>query len=267
MSETKKESASPNGTEAAVRVIDVLLLFTDGPSTLGVTHIARELGLSKAVVHRILQSLVARSALRYVPESRGYRLGPAVVALGARSLRDSDLRRAALPALRRLHDETGETTTLSELVGDERVYIDQLESTQEIRMTVEIGRRFPLYAGASSKAILAELPESVLTAVLAAPPSPTVSGPVPEPARLRAELRQIRERGAAVTSGERQGGAASVAAAVHWADGRVVGAISVCGPTMRFDETACERYVPLVRAAASDVSRALGWHGDPPRTP
>ncbi len=48
------------GTETAGRVIDVLLLFTDGPDELGVSRIARELGLSKAVVHRILQTLVAR---------------------------------------------------------------------------------------------------------------------------------------------------------------------------------------------------------------
>ncbi|GAA3749746.1 DNA-binding IclR family transcriptional regulator [Spinactinospora alkalitolerans] len=261
MSETLRDSATSNGTEAAARVIDVLLLFTDGPSTLGVTHIARELGLSKAVVHRILQSLVSRSALLFDPASRAYRLGPAVVALGARSLRDSDLRRAALPVVRRLHEATDETTTLSELVGTERVYIDQMESTREIRMTVEIGRRFPLHAGASSKAILAELPEPELEAVLAAPLGRLTPETVVDPDRIRAELAAIRARGAAVSGGERQGGASSIASAVRWADGRVVGAISVCGPIMRFDEATCERYVPLVRDAAVDVSRALGWNG------
>ncbi|GAA3737657.1 IclR family transcriptional regulator [Salinactinospora qingdaonensis] len=242
-----------------MRVIDVLLLFTDGPSTIGVTRIARELGLSKAVVHRILQSLVSRSALVFDPATRGYRLGPAVTALGARSLRDSDLRRAALPVLRHLHAETNETTTLSELVGHERVYIEQLESSQEIRMTVEIGRRFPLHAGASSKAILAELPEPALETVLTGAKPALTEQTVIDGDRLRAELATIRERGAATSSGERQTGAASVAAAVRWADGRVVGAISVCGPTMRFDDQTCQRYVPMIREAAREVSRNLGW--------
>src|ERR1700761_1386962 len=94
------------GTEGTSRVADVLLLFTDGPSTLGVTRIARELGLSKAVVHRILQSLTARGMIAYEPSSREYRLGPAIAALGARALRESDLRSAALEVLRGLRDAT-----------------------------------------------------------------------------------------------------------------------------------------------------------------
>lgn len=256
--------ASSSGTEAAERVIDVLLLFAQGPPTLGVTQISRELGLSKAVVHRILQSLVSRSALHHVPETRGYRLGPAAVALGARSLRDSDLRRAALPVLRQLHRDTGETATLSELVGDERVYVDQLESTREIRMSVEIGRRFPLHAGASSKAILAELSDQAIETVLA-------DTLIPDAGRLRRELAEIRARGAAVTGGERRDGAASVASAVRWADGRVVGAVSVCGPIARFGALERRRYTPMVRAAAADVSAALGSsedrHGAHPLTP
>ena len=81
----------PQGTEAAARVADVLLLFTDGPDAWGVSAIARELGLSKAVVHRILQTLVDRRLLVADPATRGYLLGPASAALGARALRESDL--------------------------------------------------------------------------------------------------------------------------------------------------------------------------------
>src|ERR1700760_4560507 len=101
------------GTESTGRVADVLLLFVEGPSTLGVSRIARELGLSKAVVHRILQSLVGRDMVAVDPSTREYRLGPAAAALGARALRDSDLRTLALPQLRALRDETRETVTLS----------------------------------------------------------------------------------------------------------------------------------------------------------
>lgn len=137
--------ADSTGTEAAARVADVLMLFTDGPDFLGVSAIARELDLSKAVVHRILQTLLQRGLIANHPDSRGYSLGPAAAALGARALRESRLRTVAMPVLRELQRATGETTTVSAVVPGGRVYLDQVESAREIKMTVEVGRRFPLH--------------------------------------------------------------------------------------------------------------------------
>ena len=84
-------ATTTDGTEASARVADVLLQFLGGSPSLGVSAIARELGLSKAVVHRILRSLVDRRLLEVDPETRAYGLGPAAVALGARALRDAKL--------------------------------------------------------------------------------------------------------------------------------------------------------------------------------
>lgn len=253
------------GTEAAARVADVLLLFVSGPTALGVSAISRELGLSKAVVHRILRSLASRGLIEADRATRGYRLGPAGAALGARALRDSSLRTAALPVLRRLRDATGETTTLTALVGTARVYLEQCESPQEIKMTVETGRRLSLHAGASSRAILAFLPEAQREAVLHGPMPALTQRTVVDPERLRGELDAVRRDGVSITLGERQPGAGSVAAPVFGFDGEVVGAISVCGPVDRFDPATCARYTPLARSAAAEISHALGWTPDPPQ--
>ncbi|MBO0801580.1 MAG: IclR family transcriptional regulator [Nocardiopsaceae bacterium] len=249
------------GTETAVRVADVLLLFTDGPSTLGVTRISRELGLSKAVVHRILRSLMTRGMIAYVPSSREYRLGPAIAALGARALRESDLRSAALGVLRRLRDETGETATLTSHVLDGRVYLDQFEGRHEIKMTVELGRRFPLHAGSSGKCMLAFLPAAEQERVLAGRLDALTPDTITDPVALRAELARVHARGHAVSAGERQADAGSVAAPVFGLSGDVVGAISVCGPRYRLTADFAERIAPQVRAAASQISRRMGWHG------
>lgn len=247
------------GTEAAARVADVLLMFIRGPGSLGVSAIGRELGLSKAVVHRILKSLVSREVLVLDPVTRGYSLGPSAAALGARALRDSDLRTAAMPVLCRLRDVTGETTTLSELVRDERVYLDQYESAQEIKMTVETGRGYPLHAGASGKAILAFLPRARRDALLQKPLAALTPRTVVDAEQLSRELALVRREYAAFSSGERQYGAGAVAAPVFAVDGAVVGAVSVCGPLDRFDAAAFTRYLPLARDAGAEVSRALGW--------
>ena len=256
--------AEINGTEAAARVADVLLLFTDGPESLGVSAIARQLGLSKAVVHRILRTLTDRGLLVADPVSRGYRLGPASAALGARALRESTLRSAAMPVLRELQRATGETTTISARVPDGRVYLDQVESSQEIKMTVEVGRRFPLHAASSSTCILAFLPPDEQEAVLAGELSTLTSRTVTDVDALRARLGQVRAVGYAHSVGERQSGAASVAAPVFGFDGTAIGAISVCGPADRVDDAARE-----IRSAASvsrgtNRSRALGWRGGLP---
>jgi IclR family transcriptional regulator, acetate operon repressor len=252
------------GTEGAGRVADVLLAFMEGPRSLGVSAVARELDLSKAVVHRILASLVQRGLLSPDPGTRGYHLGPAAAALGARALRESDLRTVAMPVLRDLQRSTGETTTVSAFIPGGRVYLDQVESAREIKMTVELGRRFPLHAGSSSTCILAFLPTDQQEAVLAGPLDRLTTRTVSEEDVLRERIATIRRRGYAMSDGERQEGAGSVAAPVFGVDGGVEGAISVCGPAARVDTAARERFVPLLTQAADAVSRGLGWRGGLP---
>ncbi len=257
----RRPVAQASGTEAADRVADVLSLFTEGPAAVGVSEIARQLDLSKAVVHRILQSLVSRGFVLSDGETREYRLGPAARALGARALRDHDLRRAARDVLRRLRDATRETTTLSELVQLSRVYLDQYESPQEIKMTVEVGRPYPLYAGASSLAMLAHLPLEVQEQALSGELKPLTEATISDPISLRRQLAEVRRRGVATSLGERQAGAASVAAPLFGIDGDVQGSISVCGPISRFTPEITQRYAPLVLAAAQEISRLMGWGG------
>lgn len=266
VAEPKRRTGTSGGTESAGRVADVLDLFTTGPAALGVSQIARELGLGKAVVHRILQSLASRSFVESDPQTRGYRLGPGAVALGARALRDLDLRRAARPVLSRLRDETRETTTLSAAIGGSRVYLDQYESPQEIKMKVELGRPYPLHAGASSRAILAFMPEETRETVIANGLERLTPETVGDPEALRRLLNDTRSTGYSTSRGERQHGAGSVAAPVLGMDGEVAGAISVCGPVSRFDSAAVEWYVPLVCQAAAEISRSLGWAGGNPRS-
>jgi len=243
------------GTTSADRVADVLLAFSAAESSLGVSQIARQLGMSKAVVHRILQSLVARGLLQHNERTHAYGLGPAAVMLGARTLAQMDLRDVARPELMWLRNETQETTTLSLLVNDRRAYIDQFPSPKEIKMTVELGRGYPLHAGASSRVILAHMTPADRERVLTGPLMSLTSETITEEKRLAASLRLVAEKGYATSHGERQSGAGSVAAPVFATGGRVVGAISICGPQYRFDEETVARFIPMAVEAARRISR------------
>ncbi len=253
----RSEEVPGGGTQSAARVGDVLLMFVSDPGPIGVTTIARHLGISKAVVHRILQSLVSRQLLAVDAGRSSYMLGPAVAALGARALQDLDLRVVSQPVLAELQVETEETTTVSLLVGTARVYIDQVVSLREIRMTVELGRTFPLHAGSSGKAILAFAPTELRERILRAPLARLTPETTIDPEGLDRDLDTIHAAGVAVSRGEREQGAASVAAPVFSFDGAVTGAISICGPVTRFDDDAVALFTPLVKAAARRVTNLL----------
>jgi len=242
------------GTEAADRVADVLLLFARSDSPLGVSKIARSLSLSKAVVHRILQSLVSRSLVQVVPGGSTYILGPAAMGLSARAFSQIDVRSVASPILRQLRDVTRETTTLSVLVGNQRIYLDQYESPEEVKMVIEIGPRYPLHSGASSRAILAFLPESLIDDAIR-----QLRGLRPDldEAEYRKNLAEVRERGYATSLNERNTGAASISAPFFDAAGNVMGSISSSGPAFRYAIEEHDEHAALVVDAAKAITQRL----------
>jgi DNA-binding IclR family transcriptional regulator len=247
-------SSSASGTEAADRVADVLLLFARSDDPLRVSHIARSLSLSKAVVHRILQSLVSRSLLQFVPASSTYVLGPAAIGLGTRAWSQLDIRSLASPVLRRLRDDTRETTTLSVLAGQHRIYLDQYESPQEIKMSVEIGPHFPLHSGASSRSILAFLPQPFIDEAVR---QLLISKPELDVEAYLAGLRQVRAQGYAASLNERNTGAASIAAPIFDGAGNVLGSVSSSGPVFRYGQEGHEDHARLVIAAAKAITVTL----------
>jgi len=143
---------------AIERAADVLTLFADAEeATLGVTEIASALGLSKAVVYRILSSFRAKGFVDLDESTRRYSLGPRVLDLGLAYMDRTEIRTIARPEMERLCEETGETVTLSLRTGPTRVYVDQVTPNRDIKMVVRIGQHAPLHAGGSSKAFLAFL--------------------------------------------------------------------------------------------------------------
>lgn len=249
-------------TIAAVeRAADVLLLFSEeNAGVLGVTEIAELTGFSKAVVHRILNSLKASNFITVDPETKRYGLGPAAVSLGLTYLEGLDVRTMARPILAELGRRSNETVTLSIRNGWERSYLDQVVPSVEVRMVVQIGETFPLHAGASSKAMLAALPEAEVKDYLNQELRTLTDDTVVDPAALRAQLDEIREQGYALSSGERRAGATAIAAAILDHEGSPMAAMSISGPTDRFADRAIDHADDIV-SAASSLSRALGYRG------
>jgi DNA-binding IclR family transcriptional regulator len=251
----------PQTIAGVERALDVMSLFADGSPDRGVTEIADQLGLSKAVVHRILASCRGRGYVDLDEETRRYRLGPRALELGLSYLNRVDVMAEARWALQELSARTHETATHSVRAGWSRVYVDQVTPLRDIKMVIQIGGTHPLHAGATGKALLGFLPRELQDAYFAQNElTPVTTDTVTSEPQLREELAVTRERGYALSMGERQEGAGSVAAPVFDHAGAVIASISVCGPLPRFtDETdACAQSLCEVTA---EVSRRLGHRG------
>jgi len=238
------------------RALAVLGVLAEATRPMGVTEIAKRVGLPKSVVHYHVSALVRNGYVEARPDRR-YGLGYAALRLARGSYPNMELRTRALPHMRALHHETWETVTLSVLVGRERVCVDQLVSPQDVRLSMDLGRPLPLHAGAAGRAILAFLPDDRRAAVLDQPLERLAPETIVDPDELRASLDAVRQAGVAVSRNERQEGAASVAAPIFDRHG-VAGAIGVCGPVERFDQATVDRHRPLLKAAATQLSGELG---------
>ncbi|KAB2977619.1 IclR family transcriptional regulator [Streptomyces althioticus] len=247
---------SRSGISRALAVIDAI---ARAPHGQGVSVIARETGLPKAVAHRILRELVAENFLSFEETTKAYRMGPGALNIGLAAMRELDVPSIAHRHLVALAERTGQTTTLSLRQGWSRVYVDQVLSRQEIRMSVALGTSHPLHAGSSSKAILAALPDIEVEDYIAHHRLDGVTdATITSATTLRDEIKAIRAVGYAVSVGERQVEAASVAACVYGPIGQVVGSVSICGTKGMFGETSSSRLGEHVARAASDISADLG---------
>lgn len=252
------ERAKRDSSVSVERGADVLLLFASSATPkLGVTQIANELGLSKAVVHRILSALRSKGIIEFDPVSRRYALGPIIMSLGLTYLHRLDVRNVALQELVALSKVTNETTTLSVRTGQTRVYVDQVTPQREVLMSVEIGVPYPLHAGASSKAFLAFLPDDEIDHYLEAPLHKVTAGTITDRRKLRRELLQIAERGWAYSYGERQSDAGSVAAPILDYRDYPIAVVSVCGPSDRM-KVEMDNCAEKLIAATNRISHQMG---------
>lgn len=242
----------------------VLTSFSTEERELGVSELARRLGLGKSTVHRLLVTLSGEGLLEQNPVTGRYRLGLRMYELGSLVSVHLDLHEAATTVLTELRNHTGETVQLAVLDGREVVYVDRLESPHTLRLFGRVGHRNQAHCTATGKALLAHLPDADLDALLDGWELPAHTPyTITDSGRLRKELARVRRQGYAENANEAEAGVASVAAPVRDAAGGVVAALSVAGPAMRLDGGSMRRFAGLAIEAADTVSRRLGWRGAP----
>ncbi|MCX5196682.1 IclR family transcriptional regulator [Streptomyces sp. NBC_00249] len=229
----------------------VLGAFEGAEPRLSLTEVVRRSGIPRSSAHRILDQLVQ---LRWLDrEGRDYRMGMRMLELGALASHHNRLRRAALPLLHALHEQTGQLVHLSVLDGAEVVCLERIGGSEATTVPSRVGGRMPAYSTASGKAILAFSDPDTVERVLAQGLRPRTPRTLVRPLALRSELAATRERGIAHDREESFRGICCVAAPLRGA-GRAIAAVSVSSCR---GERELARLAPAVLACARAVWREL----------
>lgn len=255
-------ASRPSSVEKA---IDILLCFDSQHPQLRLTDISQHLGLHMSTTHRLLALLKKKRLITADATSQLYSLGPGIVELAWITLRQQDLRTVCAPYLERLRQGTNETVSLYIRMGDCRVCIEELESGQEIKYSQTVGLTAPLHVGAPGKVLLAFLPPPELEVLLTTLPLVAVtSQTITDREQLLEELSTVRQRGYAVSVGERSPWASAAAAPIWDWSGKPIAALSVLGPSHRLTSEVVPALGQQVQQVALEISTALGHR--PPLT-
>lgn len=253
----RSNTSVPPGPKVLGKALRILDLFTVERPSWSISEVARELDMPTATTHRIIRALESRSYLTRI-DSR-FQLGLAAVDLGRRAMASVDIRSRMAPVLRQLTRDTGETTLLN--IYDEThqgsLCVDRVETTRDLRLSIQIGRITPIHAGASAKALLAFLDDAVVTEMLSESLDKPAPRAVTEPDELHEEIERIRRRGWAFSYEENNRGAWGLAAPIR-VNGWLVASIGVAAPTVRYSKSTVRDLVLVVLAAARDGEARLG---------
>ncbi len=248
-----KQSTS-TGVQATLAVLD--LLAAEAP--LGLSEMARELGIAKSTLHRICVVLMERGWAVRDAEGR-FALGIRALRLGSRSADlpvVSAFRTAAAEFLTR-HDET---IALAVLDGVESLFIALEETSQPVRLVTHVGSKTPAFASASGRVVLASHPPSAVSAMfsgklLVTPTGRRLNGV----AELQSILSEVRERGYAENLEETADGLYAASVPIVNDEGVTLAALTTCIPISRITPERQETIVADLKQLGVTLSESVHW--------
>lgn len=257
-----------NLVQAIERAAVILDILGAVPSGLGIGEIALRAKLPKGTVHRLLASLACFDFVRQEASTRHYQLGFKLVELGNHLLDQVDLRQDARPFLIALAEDVQETVHLVVRDRDEAMYLDKVNLNpghSGLQMVSRIGARTALHSTAVGKILLAALSREEVQDIVSQRGLPRATDQtIVDPEKLHRHLNTVRRKGAAVDDEENEKGIRCVGAPIRDADGRVIAAVSISGPTARVTRSRVPReLLPKVCQTARHISQQLGYRGDP----
>lgn len=252
---------SDYNVRAVERAMRILTCFENENPEMGLSEIAKAVDLHKSTTHRIVTTLLHYGFLERASDGQKYRLGVRLVNLGFRVVQRMDIRREAIPVMKKLRDRWDETCDLS-IFDDNRVfYIEVLHSNHALTIAAEAGQHLPAHCTASGKLFVANIESQDLASFLEQPLEAYTENTITTADELQRQFKQIREQGYSIDQEEYELGICAISAPIRDQFGTMVAALSIPSPTSRMTPARIAEISPALIDAAHAISRHLGWQG------
>lgn len=260
MLDQQQEQEQGPATRTIARAMAVLHAFDATTPELGVTEISRRIDLDKSTVYRLLSALQQGGLIEQNPATTKYHLGFGLLRLAGLARQNLDLPQIVRPHLRELAELSQETVNLSVMTAEDKIInIDGVTSPHRVRNVGWIGREMPIHAVSGGKVMLAFLPEERVDQILAGGLERLTPRTITDPARLRAELEQIRRVGFGLAQEELEEGLCAVAAPIRDHEGQPTAILSVSGPSFRLPQERLVELGAVTSQIAYRVSEKIGF--------
>lgn len=231
----------------ALRIIE--LLIAHPTQDLGVSEIAREVGVVKSTAHQLLATLAAHGFVENNGTSGRYRLGVRAMEAGAVASTQAGLGPAVIPLLEALVSEVHETCSIGVLVGNSVSLVQRVEAESVLRVDLRVGTRFPIHTSAIGRVILAEMPEERRVQIL-----DSLDLPKDERRQIDEEIETIRVEGCSIVRNIPVEGISAIAVVVRTSAQAPLAGLVVAAPSFRFNPDAFRS--ALTRTAGLIAARA-----------
>jgi len=239
--------------------LEILLLFDASRPAFSVLEIARNLRFSQSKTYRLVRALVHYGLLETPNGSGQYSLGLNALRLGLLAQRKFNVAVIALPFMKELSRMTKETVLLTAVQGNKAICLERVESEEPIRYSLFTpGANLPLHAGASSKVLMAFLPEPEWDPIIAEEGLRRFTAhTITDGEELKAQLREVRNRGYAFSDQEVDREVRAVAAPILNLRGELIAGLTVAGPAYRLSKKKIQSFGALVKRYAEKIARQL----------
>jgi IclR family acetate operon transcriptional repressor len=245
--------------QSLARGLAILERLAGAESGVALTDLAQRVGLSPSTTHRLLGTMEKMGFVLQAGDLGLWSIGVKAFIVGSAFVENRDLIAIAHPFLRRLMEQSGETTNLAILDTSEAVFLDQVQCREMMRMLARLGSRAPLHASGVGKALLAAMSDAEVAEILHKRGLPHLTvNTIDTPEDLRVALRDIRRVGYAYDDEEHALGLRCLAASVHNEHSEPLAAVSIAGPKSRISDDRVAELGAIVARTARDITDAMG---------
>lgn len=224
--------------QAVENALCLLESISEETGEFGISHLSAKLGMNRSYIFRMLATFEQRGYVQHFAASGRYRAGLSAYETGGRFLHQMELLQKAKPIMETLAKETGEAVYLA-IPGDNDVlFLEMVDSPQQVRVIPLVGRRFPLQHSAAGKVILAFR-------------APT--------GRRSDRLQALHSEGVCADQDALGEGIGSFSVPIFAGQGEVVGSLCVVLPSFRNQESSNSELIPRLQFAGQSISARLGF--------